>query len=157
MDQVLLVWSAEGWAGLGLLKVRRKAQTAFGSNEAAWTQGNASACVMVLPFELAVGDETTKWDVLRILRSDDDLLLCSRCLGGMYCSTILNSLMTTGAHIQLLEQESGTADIYNPGVPNYCFGNVLHHLCHGGISPLALNCKAPAGSELGSGLYRTWF
>lgn len=60
LEWIWSYWSGLLRVGLGLLKVRRKAQTAFGSNEAAWTQGNASACVMVLPFKLAVGDETTK-------------------------------------------------------------------------------------------------
>lgn len=67
----------------------------------------------------------------RILKSDDNLLLCLRCLDGLCCRTIMNSLMTTGACIQPLE-ESGAVSIYSTGIPSYRFGNVLHHLCHGG-------------------------
>ena len=51
--------SPESCAGLSFLKVRRKPETGFRSNEAARTERNVSACVVVLPFELAVGDNTS--------------------------------------------------------------------------------------------------
>lgn len=51
--------SPESWAGLSLLKGRRKLKTDFRSNEAAWTEHSISACVVLLPFELAVGGNTS--------------------------------------------------------------------------------------------------
>jgi len=51
--------SPESWAGLGFLKVRRKPKPGFGSNEAAWTGCNVSACMVVLSFEVAVEDNTS--------------------------------------------------------------------------------------------------
>lgn len=51
--------SPESWAGLSFLKVRRKPETGFRSNEAAWTDCNVSAFMVLLPFALAAGDTTS--------------------------------------------------------------------------------------------------
>ena len=129
--------SPESWAGLSFLKLRRKLETGLDQMELyglsilflpAWWYcllnlllRTTQHCKLVLLSE----------NLPRILNSDDNLLLRSRCLGGLCCSTVMNTLMTTGARIQLLE-ESGTVSIPNTGIPSYCFGNMLHHLCHGG-------------------------